>query len=130
MRLRARCGIDVRRADLSGPPVLPGLRGTAYVLVLLLSASTFAQQPTPTFRSSTLLIVQTVTVKDKKGQPIAGLTAKDFIVTEDGVPQEIAFVEYQKLDAPPLGAIDLGPDRGQTTVRPQCRARDRGWRIA
>jgi len=98
--------------------VLPGLRGTAYVLVLLLSASTFAQQPTPTFRSSTLLIVQTVTVKDKKGKPIEGLTAKDFIVTEDGVPQEIAFVEYQKLDAPPLGAIDLGPDRGQTGVRP------------
>ena len=89
-------------------------------------ASPPAQQP-PTFRASTLLIVQTVTVKDKKGQPVAGLTAKDFIVTEDGVPQEIAFVEYQKLDAPPLGATELGgqtgvrpgSDQGQTGVRPR-----------
>ena len=76
------------------------------------------QQPTPTFRSSTLLIVQTVTVNDKKGNPIAGLTAKDFVVTEDGMPQEIAFVEYQKLDAAPLGAIDLGSERRQTPVAP------------
>src|SRR5262245_42809895 len=44
-----------------------------------------AQAPQrPTFSSSTRLIVQTVTVKDKDGKPIEGLTAKDFVVTEDG----------------------------------------------
>ena len=61
-----------------------------------------SQQPAPPpdqpiFRSSTRLIVQTVTVKDKDGQPIEGLTAKDFVVTEDGEPQDIAFVEFQRL---------------------------------
>jgi VWFA-related protein len=43
------------------------------------------------------LIVQTVSVKDKDGKPIEGLTAKDFTVTEDGEPQTISFVEFQRL---------------------------------
>ena len=43
--------------------------------------------PAATFRSTTRLIVQTVSVKDKDGKPIEGLTAKDFIVTEDGEPR-------------------------------------------
>ena len=38
-------------------------------------------------RTTTRLIVQTVTVKDKDGKVIEGLTAKDFTVTEDGQPQ-------------------------------------------
>ena len=43
------------------------------------------------------LVIETVTVKDKKGAPIAGLTDKDFTVTEDGVAQKISFCEYQSL---------------------------------
>jgi VWFA-related protein len=54
--------------------------------------------PVATFTSSTRLIVQAVTVTDKDGRPIEGLTAKDFVVTEEGVPQEIAFVEYQEVE--------------------------------
>ncbi len=50
-----------------------------------------------TFRATTELVVETVTVTDKNGRPVEGLTAKDFQVTEDGVPQEIRFFEYQKL---------------------------------
>lgn len=73
-----------------------------------------AQQPAPPpdqpiFRSSTRLIVTTVTVKDKEGRPVAGLTAKDFVITEDAMPQDIAFVEYQTLAteaAPALVAAD------------------------
>ena len=52
-------------------------------------------------RASTHLVVQTVSVKDKSGKPIAGLTARDFVVTENGQPQQIAFVEYQPLDSAP-----------------------------
>src|SRR4029079_3979687 len=32
------------------------------------------------------------------GTPVEGLTADDFVLTEDNVPQDIAFVEYQRLD--------------------------------
>ena len=64
------------------------------------------QQGQPIFRSSTRLVVQTVTVKDRDGNPVEGLTAQDFAVTEDGQPQDIAFVEFQRLPAvpePPAG---------------------------
>src|SRR5688572_16761964 len=54
-----------------------------------------AQQPV--FRTETRLIVETVTVKDKEGRAIEGLTVKDFAITEDGEPQQIAFVEFQRL---------------------------------
>ncbi len=59
-----------------------------------------AQEPT-IFTSNTQLVVETVTVKDKSGKAIEGLTAKDFTVTEDGAPQTIKFFEFQKLDEVP-----------------------------
>ena len=37
-------------------------------------------------------------VKDKEGKVIEGLTAKDFAVTENGIPQTISFLEFQKLE--------------------------------
>jgi VWFA-related protein len=90
-----------------------GRRGLKlFVAALALGTAVSAQQPasqqapasqTPqaTFRSTTRLIVQTVTVKDKNGNTIEGLTAKDFSVTEDGQPQDIAFVEFQRVQANP-----------------------------
>lgn len=46
---------------------------------------------------NTQLVVETVVVTDKKGNPIPDLTEKDFSVTEDGAPQRIAFFEHQTL---------------------------------
>lgn len=43
------------------------------------------------------LVIETVTAKDSKGNPIPGLTEKDFSLTEDGVPQKIRFCEHQQL---------------------------------
>jgi len=60
---------------------------------------------TVTFKTSTQLVIETVGVKDKSGKPIEGLTAKDFVITEDGMPQTIAFFEYQKLPDAPADAI-------------------------
>ena len=73
-------------ASIAGASVVPGF-----------SPAVGAQQPV--FRTETRLIIETVTVKDNQGRAIEGLTAKDFAITEDGVPQEIAFVEFQRLDS-------------------------------
>jgi VWFA-related protein len=64
-----------------------------------------AQVPSVKFTAQAQLVVETVSVKDKSGNTITGLTAKDFVVTENGVPQEIKFCEFQQLDntpAPPV----------------------------
>jgi VWFA-related protein len=63
---------------------------------------------TPSINVSTQLVVETVVVKDKKGNSLEGLTAKDFIVTEDGVLQAIAFFEHEKLPETP-GLAPGGP---------------------
>src|SRR5271169_4000818 len=55
------------------------------------------------FTSISQLVVENVMVKDKNGNPVEGLTAKDFTITENGVPQTIAFFEYQKLQDDVLG---------------------------
>jgi VWFA-related protein len=73
-------------------------------VTFLVVAQTAQQPPQPTFRTGTRLIVETVTVKDKEGKPVEGLTAKDFTLTEDGDPQTITFVEFQRVDAEPAPA--------------------------
>ena len=45
------------------------------------------------------LVVETVVVKDKQGNPIHGLSGKDFTVNEDGVPQTIRFCDHEDLAA-------------------------------
>jgi VWFA-related protein len=87
-------------------PVAIGLVATA------LDASQQPRDPQlPVFRADTRLVVTTVSVKDRDGKPIEGLTAKDFVVTEDNQPQEIAFVVYQRLDGltplPPLSSVQV-----------------------
>ena len=50
---------------------------------------------------TTQLVIETVTVTDKSGKGIEGLTAKDFAVTEDNAPQTIKFFDYEKLPETP-----------------------------
>jgi VWFA-related protein len=57
-----------------------------------------------TIKVTSRLIIEAVGVKDKKGNPIGGLSAKDFTITEDGVAQTIKICEHNVLteDATPL----------------------------
>ena len=57
--------------------------------------------PPPTFRTETTLRVWKVSVVDRDGKAVEGLTANDFVVMEGGVRQEIAFATYQRLEPPP-----------------------------
>src|SRR5580704_12966149 len=52
-------------------------------------------------------VMEAVSVKDKNGKPIEGLTAKDFVVTEDNVPQTITFCDYQKMEDNVLPSMDV-----------------------
>jgi VWFA-related protein len=82
---------------------------TGIVLVLIAVAAACAQQigqnkPADAGDNYTLsvkvqLVVEAVVVKDKDGKPMEGLTAKDFALSEDGVPQSISFCEHQDLSA-------------------------------
>ena len=78
------------------------------------------------FRTSSQLVIETVGVK-KNGMPVEGLTAKDFIVTEDGAAQTISVFEYQKLPevpstplpADPIGVVDPMPKLPKTQIAPE-----------
>ena len=78
------------------------------------------------FRTSSQLVIETVGVR-KNGMPVEGLTAKDFIVTEDGMPQTISIFEYQKLPevpsaplpADPIGVVDPMPKLPKTQIAPE-----------
>jgi VWFA-related protein len=80
----------------------------ALIATALAPTGAAQQPPQPVFRANTRLIVTTVSVKDRDGRPIEGLTPQDFIVTEDNEPQDIAFIQYQRLDdQPALPPISL-----------------------
>jgi VWFA-related protein len=53
------------------------------------------------------LVVETVVVKDKQGNPVPGLAAQDFTLTEDGIPQKIRFCEHQVLPTNPLPVVPV-----------------------
>src|ERR1700674_4952150 len=78
--LRAFVAMAMLVASLNGPTV----RLKAQATPQQSQAATAQQQPV--FRSGTRLVVETVSVKDKNGKPIEGLTAKDFTILEDGEP--------------------------------------------
>lgn len=70
----------------------------ASVALALLSADAFSQTPTPTprisedtevIRVTSRLIMIPVSVVDANGEPVIGLTARDFIVREEGEAQEL-----------------------------------------
>jgi VWFA-related protein len=91
-------------------------------LFVLLTLSLAAQ--TPTFQANTQLVIETVSVKDKAGKPVTGLTAADFTITEDGVPQQIKFFEFQQLveTLPPQPAnpkIELLPRLTKSQIAPE-----------
>jgi VWFA-related protein len=89
---------------------------------------------TPTISLNVQLIVEPVVVKDKDGKFISGLTAGDFVVTEDGVPQTVRICERQSLSetAKPLEVtprdqedITLYRQLSRTQIAPESAGTER-----
>src|SRR5260370_24194034 len=80
----------------------------------------FAQAPkTPTFQTTTNLVVVNVTVRDKLGKLLDNLKKDDFILTEDDKPQTISVFEAEHLSSdalPPAMPVDNAP---ALRIRPQ-----------
>jgi VWFA-related protein len=74
-----------------------------------------ANVPTLTIRTSTKLVVVDAVVTDKKGHPVTGLKAEDFVLEENGKKQRIAF--FTPPGAPRTGAQPLPP--GVLSNRPE-----------
>ncbi len=104
------------------------------------AAQQIGQNTTPgnngpvTFTTGTQLVVESVTVTDKKGNPVGGLSAKDFTVTENGVPQAIRFFEHQQLPETPSTApiarsepehIHVYDKLGSTRISPEAPGKTR-----
>jgi VWFA-related protein len=72
------------------------------------------------FTSNSQLVIEVVSVKDKSGKAIEGLTAKDFVITEDGKPQTISFCEFQQLkdSVDPLPATPPPPPPDPSKPKP------------
>jgi VWFA-related protein len=88
---------------------------------LAANAQTIGQNASPdsngtlTLTVKTQLVVEAVVVKDKKGNPINGLRAKDFTLSEDGAVQTIKFCEHQEL--PSNSDLKPVPPSGQEDVK-------------
>jgi len=88
--------------------ILAALLVTATFLAWLLVATAQQQTNAPLtvkggvkFEANATLVIEIVNVRDKDGNPIKGLTAKDFTVTEDGKPQEVRICDFQELQSAP-----------------------------
>jgi len=96
---------------------------TAVLLTIALGVdSSASQKPQPSFRTSTSVVVEVVRVTDRSGVPIKGLKAEDFVLTEDGRRQEVAFLEYQEFDNRMVASVTAAPVDGLPYVERNTHA--------
>ncbi len=94
------------------------------LLCLVASAQQPAQRPqvagdgTVRFQANAQLVIEAVTITDRSGKPIEGLTAKEFTVTEDGIPQAVSFCQFQKLQDASLVSADKPAQQERPKVEP------------
>jgi VWFA-related protein len=85
--------------------------------------------PQAKFEASADLVIVDVTVRDRDGRLIEGLSKDDFAILEDGKPQTISIFEYQRLSLDPLPATPAptihAPTPTAQSPAPHIRFRDR-----
>jgi VWFA-related protein len=113
MTITTRRDTEAPRSEANDASVPRCLGVSVIALVLALGTGTVPsaqqQQPpdTPRFESAAgvSIVSVDVVVRDSSGNVVRGLTAKDFIISEDGKPQKIETFSFQEISASaPAGA--------------------------
>lgn len=93
---------------------LPLLTSALALSLSLAGAAQNAKQPdgqaTAPIRVTTRLVQVSVVAHDKGGQPVADLTKDDFMLSDDGRAQQIAFFSVETNVAPKRAVAPLPPD--------------------
>jgi VWFA-related protein len=79
----------------------------AVIAALTLSTMLSAQTQAPPVFSSKVEVVRVDVLATDKGQPLLGLTAADFEVFDNGVPQQVEFVSYDQIPLNVVLALDM-----------------------
>ena len=77
-----------------------------------------------TFRTTVKLVVVDCIVTDKNGRPIETLTKDDFLIFEDGKPQQLRTAELQRLNSKPLPPTSFASRTGPVTPAPKSQPVD------
>lgn len=104
------------------------MRRVAIVLcsICLAGAVLLAQQPPQVFRGAVDLVTLDVTVVDRDGQPITGLTPDDFLVTLNGERRAVRVLDYLEFG----GLSDLTSEPlAQVSNQTSPAAQRRGGRV-
>jgi VWFA-related protein len=98
------------------------------IVLLLLSSSAYSQAPPaqpsdvpePTIRiKKTIRLVEVdVIAKDKKGQPVTGLEAKDFTLKDNGRTEKITLFAIQQSEQPEAEAVNAQPEKPASNPDP------------
>jgi VWFA-related protein len=108
-------------AATHNPRMQPAARGLSAVLLALAAATPLpAQAPAspPRFEAGVELVTLPVFVTDKDGQPVSGLTAVDFEVTDEGKPATV--VGVQEIDVlEPAASVAAASTSVQAAARRQ-----------
>jgi VWFA-related protein len=89
-------------------------------ILLGLAAKAWAQDQQPTFSADVNVVSFLATVRDKDGRVAQNLTADDFTLLEDGVPQKIRYFS-RETDLPLTIGLLVDTSRSQTGVLEQER---------
>lgn len=84
----------------------PLASAVSFVLGLAATAPA-AAQPVPVFSAETGLVNVAVTVEDGQGRPVEGLTARDFVVSEDGRRQQVEMCARMGEPGNPSTSLDV-----------------------
>jgi VWFA-related protein len=117
-RLSAMSGLGLARGLAAGCVGAAMLAATAGAQLAGANKTPGSGSDVMTLHETVRLVVETVTVKDKQGKFVPGLTKKDFSITEDGVPQTISFCELQSLpEVPDTPIAELTTHQAEENIK-------------